>query len=194
MLFYIYNIIYDLTSNIIYDKPNVTEIIPGLWLGNYQSAIDIEFLKKNDINFILNCTQNTSFFNEIHSKKSLVNLQDIETYRIPVNDSLLERDFILMEKYLRIILPILVNKYIHEKKHILIHCQAGKQRSAIVVAALLKILLDKNYINIDSIPKNISNKQQYHLIYDYLLSKRSRVFTYGLRVNFDTTYRRFFNF
>jgi len=193
MLFYIYNIIYDLTSTLIYNKPNVTEIIPGLWLGNYQSAIDIDFLKKNDINFILNCTSNTSFFNEIHSKKSLSKLQDIETYRIPVNDSLLERDFILMEKYLKIILPMLVKKYI-DKKNILIHCQAGKQRSAIVVAALLKQLLDKNHISIDSVPKNISKQQQYKLIYDYLLSKRSQVFTYGLRINFDPTYRRFFNF
>jgi|FrelakmetLWP11LW_1041352.scaffolds.fasta_scaffold00058_22 hypothetical protein len=205
MLFYIYNIIYDLTSTLIYNKPNVTEIIPGLWLGNYQSAIDIDFLKKNDINFILNCTSNTSFFNEIHSKKSLSKLQDIEIYRIPVNDSLLERDFILMEKYLKIILPMLVKKYI-DKKNILIHCQAGKQRSAIVVAALLKQLLDKNHISIDSngcfkgpsqvppLPKNISKEKQYKLIYDYLLSKRSQVFTYGLRINFDPTYRRFFNF
>lgn len=98
-----------------------------------------------------------------------------------------------MEKYLKIILPMLVKKYI-DKKNILIHCQAGKQRSAIVVAALLKQLLDKNHISIDSVPKNISKQQQYKLIYDYLLSKRSQVFTYGLRINFDPTYRRFFNF
>lgn len=194
MLFYIYNIIYDLTSNLIYNKPSVTEIIPGLWLGNHQSAINIVFLKKNNINFILNCTPNTPFFNEIHSKKSLSEFQEIDTYRIPVKDSLLEKDFILMEKYLKIILPILIKKYTSDKKNILIHCQAGKQRSAIVVAALLKRLLDKNYINIDSIPKNISKEQQYQLIYDYLLSKRSQVFTYGLRINFDSTYKRFFNF
>lgn len=194
MLYYIYNIIYDLTSNLIYNKPSMTEIIPGLWLGNHQSAIDIDFLKKNDINFILNCTPNTPFFNELRSKKSFSELQDIDTYRIPVNDSLLERDFILMEKYLKIILPILVEKYTSDKKNILIHCQAGKQRSAIVVAALLKRLLDKNHITIDSIPTNISKEQQYQLIYDYLLSKRSQVFTYGLRINFDRTYKRFFNF
>ena len=69
----LYNLIYDLISDLIYNKPNVTEIIPGLWLGNHQSAIDIDFLKKNNINFILNCTPNTPFFNEIHSKKSLIN-------------------------------------------------------------------------------------------------------------------------
>ena len=43
----LYNLIYDLISDLIYNKPNVTEIIPGLWLGNHQSAIDIDFLKKD---------------------------------------------------------------------------------------------------------------------------------------------------
>lgn len=192
MFYYIYSMIYDLASNFLYAQTSVDEIIPGIWLGNYKAAIDIDFLKKNDINFILNCTPNMPLYNQIYTPLEIENISKIETYRIPVNDSLLERDFILMEKYFKIVIPLLVRKYTVEKQRILIHCHAGKQRSAIVVAALLKVLLDHNYIKIDPIPKNTTQTTQLNNIYKFLLEKRNQVFTYGLRINFEPTYRRFF--
>jgi protein tyrosine/serine phosphatase len=192
MLFYLYNMIYDLTSSFIYSKTSVDEIIPNIWLGNYRAAIDLDFLRKNKINFILNCTPNTPLFNEIYTREELKKLQKIETYRIPVDDSLMEKDFILMEKYFKIIIPLLLRKYTIEKKRILIHCHAGKQRSAIVVAALLKVLLDKQHLKLPEIPKTNCPKEQFRNIYNYLLEKRPQVFTYGLRINFEPTYQRFF--
>jgi protein tyrosine/serine phosphatase len=184
--------IYDLTSSFIYSKTSVDEIIPNIWLGNYRAAIDLDFLRKNKINFILNCTPNTPLFNEIYTREELKKLQKIETYRIPVDDSLMEKDFILMEKYFKIIIPLLLRKYTIEKKRILIHCHAGKQRSAIVVAALLKVLLDKQHLKLPEIPKTNCPKEQFRNIYNYLLEKRPQVFTYGLRINFEPTYQRFF--
>ena len=199
MLYYIYNILYDF----IYTDISVDEIIPGLWLGNYKAALDIDFLKQNKIDLIINCTPNIPFIN---NEKSL----NIETYRIPVNDSLLERDFILMEKYLKIAIPMLLQKYTIENKKILIHCHMGKQRSAILTAALLKVLIDNNHIHLPEIPENIGtlpsarqgtlpnvsarqgNQKQFEYICNYLLSKRYQVFTYGLRINFEPTYKRFF--
>jgi protein tyrosine/serine phosphatase len=181
--------IYDLASTFLYAQTSVDEIIPRLWLGNYKAAIDKDFLKTNNIDFILNCTPNMPLYNQIYSPSEINN---IETYRIPVNDSLLERDFILMEKYFKIVVPLLVKKYTLQKRRILIHCHAGKQRSAIVVAALLKVLLDHDYIKIDQIPKTESQNKQLDYIYNFILSKRSKVFTYGLRINFEPTYRRFF--
>ena len=199
MLYYIYNILYDF----IYTDISVDEIIPGLWLGNYKAALDIDFLKQNKIDLIINCTPNIPFIN---NEKSL----NIETYRIPVNDSLLERDFILMEKYFKIAIPMLLQKYTIENKKILIHCHMGKQRSAILTAALLKVLIDNNHIHLPEIPENIGtlpsarqgtlpnvsarqgNQKQFEYICNYLLSKRYQVFTYGLRINFEPTYKRFF--
>jgi len=191
MLYYIYNILYDF----IYTDISVDEIIPGLWLGNYKAALDIDFLKQNKIDLIINCTPNIPFIN---NEKSL----NIETYRIPVNDSLLERDFILMEKYFKIAIPMLLQTYTIENKKILIHCHMGKQRSAILTAALLKALIDNNHIRLPEIPENIGtlpnvsarqdNQKQFEYICNYLLSKRYQVFTYGLRINFEPTYKRFF--
>ena len=178
--------------NLLFTRRDVDEIIPGLWLGNYKSALDVDFLLNNNIDVIINCTQHIPFVNQLE-----INLDDIETYRIPVNDSLLECDFLLMQDYFKIIIPLLLRKYTIEKKKILIHCHAGKQRSAILTAALLKVLIDKNYI---TLPKEDTlntehigrDKKQFEYICNYILSKRPQVFTYGLRINFEPTYKRFF--
>lgn len=97
-----------------------------------------------------------------------------------------------MEKYFKIVIPMLLRKYTIENKKILIHCHMGKQRSAILTAALLKVLIDNNYISLPEIPKDIGSKKQFEYICNYLLSKRHQVFTYGLRINFEPTYKRFF--
>jgi hypothetical protein len=169
------------------------EIIPGLWLANYKPGLDIDFLKKNNIDVIINCTPDIPFYNEIFDEKDISQLKKMETFRISVYDSLLEKDILLMEQYFKYVLPFMVKKYIDEKKKILIHCRAGAQRSAIVVAAFLKILLDKNLVQIPEIPQTNNPKKQYKLIYNFMLSKRPRVFTYGFRVNFDKAYKRFFH-
>jgi protein-tyrosine phosphatase len=167
---------------------SVDQIIPRLWLGNYKAALNNNFISQNKIDLIINCTPNIPFINNINN-----NSKDLETFRIPVYDSLLEKDIILMEQYFKIIIPLLLRKYTIEKKNILIHCHAGKQRSAILTAALLKVLLDHNYINIKEIPKQISKYKQFINIFNYMLSKRPKVFSYGLRINFEKTYFRYFN-
>ena len=179
------------------------KIIPRLWLGDYKSALDIDFLLNNKIDLIINCTPNTKFFYETTDlnllNSNIVNkLRKIETYRIPVNDSLLEADFIRMEKYFKIVIPLLLRKYTIENKNILVHCYAGKQRSAIVVAALLKVLSDNNYISVLppikqlNLSKYTRNIQQYQNICNYIISKRFQAFTYGYRVNFEPTFLRYF--
>jgi hypothetical protein len=166
---------------------SVDQIIPRLWLGNYKAALDNNFISQNKIDLIINCTPNIPFIHNINNNSSL------ETFRIPVYDSLLEKDIILMEQYFKIIIPLLLRKYTIEKKNILIHCHAGKQRSAILTAALLKVLVDNNYINITGIPKQSNKIKQFNYIYNYMLSKRPKVFSYGFRVNFEKTYFRYFN-
>ena len=188
MFYSLYNIILDMSGYITNYNNNISvdQIIPRLWLGNYKAALDIDFLSKNKINLVINCTPNIPFL-------SNSNIRGIETFRIPVYDSLLEKDIILMEQYFKIIIPLLLRKYTIEKKNILIHCHAGKQRSAIVTAALLKVLVDNNYINITDIPKQSNKIKQFNYIYNYMLSKRPKVFSYGFRVNFEKTYFRYFN-
>jgi hypothetical protein len=167
---------------------SVDQIIPRLWLGNYKTALNLDFLSSNNINYIVNCTPDIPFINNIYNLPN-----NIETFRIPVYDSLLEKDILLMEQYFKIIIPLLLRKYTIENKNILIHCHVGKQRSAIVVAALLKVLLDYKYINIKEIPSKTNKYNQFNYIYNYMLLKRPKVFSYGLRVNFQKSFNRYFN-
>jgi hypothetical protein len=175
--------LYDLTMNFYNDAD---EIIPNIYLGNHNSALNLNFLKKNDINVIINCTKDKSFITDD------VDIRP-EMYRIPVNDSLLECDFIIMQEQLKNIVPLLLRKYTIEKKNILVHCHMGKQRSAIVVAALLKVLLDHNYLYLDEVPKYITSKKQFSYICNYIVKKRPQSFTFGYRINFKPSYFRFFN-
>lgn len=205
MLYYLYNTLYEFTSSFLNIKTSADEILPNLWLGNYKAAHDINFLIDNKIDIIINCTSNIPFIHEIIDEKlkkqkynninslDLCSIYSIETFRIPVNDSLLERDFIIMENYFKIIIPLLLRKYTTENKKILINCHAGKQRSAIVMAALIKVLLDNNYIKLDEVPKTQCQLTQFKNICNYIRLKRPQVFTHGFRTNFEISYKNYFN-
>jgi protein tyrosine/serine phosphatase len=205
MLYYLYNTLYEFTSSFLNTKTSVDKILPNLWLGNYKAAHDINFLIDNKIDMIINCTSNIPFIHEIIDKKlkkqkynninsvNLCSIYNIEQFRIPVNDSLLERDFIIMENYFKIVVPLLLRKHTIENKNILIHCHAGKQRSTIVTAALIKVLLDHKYVELSEIPKTECQLTQFQNICNYIRSKRPQVFTYGLRINFESSYKNYFN-
>ena len=127
------------------------------------------------------------FIFEINEEAKCLNL---ETYRIPVEDSLLEKDFILMEQWFDILVPIILEKY-KEGKKILIHCFAGKQRSAVFTAALLKKIIESD-IKIDGLEKNTDQKKEFENIINFILSKRYQAFTFGYRINFKKSYERYF--
>ena len=102
------------------------QIIPRLWLGNYNSSQDINFITQNRITVIINCTKDLPF----------LSLNGVYKYRIPVNDNLQMTEIVAMTKWLGLILPIIEEHY-QNGRAILIHCAAGMQRSAIVVLSFL---------------------------------------------------------
>lgn len=181
MLYYILASIY----NLFFDSYNL--IIPNIWLGDINAAHNYNFLKENNINVVVNCSNDLPFIFEINHE--IPDLQ-LATYRIPVDDSLLEKDFIKMQNYFDIMLPIIFEHYKQNKK-ILIHCHMGKQRSAIFLSALLKVMLD-NGVKIENLQKNSDQKQEFNEIINFILSKRYQAFTFGYRINFKKSYERYF--
>lgn len=104
---------------------NAHEIIPGLWLGNMMASMDEDFIRRNHITVVFNCTKNLPFSPSIPIK-----------YRVPVDDNLQEEEIRNMELWSGEIAYKIIAEYI-QGKHILVHCAAGKQRSAASVAFML---------------------------------------------------------
>lgn len=113
-----------------YDIPNVHEIIPGIFLGNKEAAHDISFLKRNRIHLIVNCTKDIPFQDTFAT---------IENYRVPIDDKLDIED----SKTLLFLIPMILQKILaahYNRSNVLVHCFAGMQRSATVIACLLMFM------------------------------------------------------
>jgi hypothetical protein len=141
---------------------NADLIIPRLWLGNYEASQDINFIRKNGINVVINCTKDLPF----------LELQNVYKYRVPVDDNLRREEMYSMTMWLGKILPIMASHY-QTGKTILIHCAAGMQRSAIVTLCFLNLYY--------SDPK----KALYQI-----RTKRPIVFT--PHMNFSSSFRMYF--
>ena len=101
------------------------EILPGLWLGNRKASQDTMWLKQNNITVIFNATKDIPFVSGIPSM-----------YRVPVDDNLEENEIRNMELWSWEIVYKVINEY-NQGKKILIHCAAGMQRSAAIMAMVL---------------------------------------------------------
>jgi protein-tyrosine phosphatase len=139
---------------------NYNKIIDHLYIGNIVAAQDLSFIKNNNINVIINCSNDIPNYHVIDN--------NIEYHRIPIDDSLEEYDINLMSELLPKYVKI-INNAISEKKNVLVHCYAGRQRSACLIAAYL--IFKYNYTIEEA--------------YKIILSKRKQVFHYGKAFNFN---------
>ena len=60
------------------------EIISGLWIGDIDIMLHKKFIKENNINIIINCTQQIAF-PEVDVKKVRIPFSDRSTSTQPVN-------------------------------------------------------------------------------------------------------------
>jgi protein-tyrosine phosphatase len=152
------------------DKPlePYTKIISKLYLGNYQAAKDPVFFKEKKIRAVLNCTKDIP--NHFACKK------DIEYMRIPVDDSLRETDFKKMYEFFPVIVEFIHKHVVLQKQNILVHCYAGRQRSAISVAAYLVAKMGMT-------PADACK---------YIMDKRKEAFHFGLSLNFEDSLNKYY--
>ena len=122
-------------------RNNADEIIPRLWLGNVRASQDEDFIRRENIDVIFNCSKDLPFLYEERRYSSTT--KDLpfmfnmpKQYRVPVDDNLQEEEIRNIELWSPEIAHKLLTMY--NKGHtILVHCYAGMQRSAACVAILL---------------------------------------------------------
>ena len=106
-------------------------IVPFLWLGNFKAATDASFLRNNNIRFVLNCTRQRSplrLYDDLGIQSFQFFLDDSDDQR---NNDTLVREALLVQQY--------IDEYISKGMNVLVHCHAGMQCSATMVAVYLMV-------------------------------------------------------
>jgi predicted protein tyrosine phosphatase len=108
---------------------NANHIVPFVWLGNAEAANDAAFLRDNRVRLVVNCTKDIAvpgWYAEL----------GIRAVRLPINDHDSTGDNATLARDIESVLDA-----VHEARGrgecVLVHCYAGMQRSATVVACYL---------------------------------------------------------
>lgn len=108
---------------------NANHIIPYLFLGNMQAAYDENFILSNNIKLVVNCTRDIKI-------PDWYERNGVAVIRLPLNDSDTQADNQILSDNIEKIVET-VNNYRIDRKNVFIHCYAGMQRSATVIAVYL---------------------------------------------------------
>lgn len=173
---------------------NQNEIIKKVFIGNCVTLHDLDFIHKNNIKLIINCTSDI----EETNLKSFSESIKPKFIRISVLDNLQDDQIQKMYQEIQRILPFMFQCY-SRQENILVCCRAGRQRSAIVVACFLQ----KYHSVIPDFSHLTSNCQMYspHTYrckclfngIQHVQIQRPQAFSFGLRVNFQKCFDQLFS-
>ena len=99
-------------------------VAPNVFVGSRRDAEDRDFMRRNDIRLIVNCSRDIPMFFD----------RDIKSYRVPVDDD--PSDAPIIARYLPIA-ALMINDVTRYGHNVLVHCHAGMNRSATVAAGYL---------------------------------------------------------
>lgn len=165
---------------------SATEILPGLWLGNEAASQNEKFFKHYNITAVVNATK------QIPCKFAD---KGVRYYRVPVNDPggghpLTQEDQQIMLAHLTEAVEF-IRQNRKKNQVVLVHCHAGAQRSAAIVAAYL-MTYGKFVIQSTDDPLKIQQKKL-HLTVKKMVRLRPVAFFGGRSINFQAALKHHFN-
>jgi len=111
----------------------INKIIDGLYIGNYNAALDPNIITSYNIQTIVNCTK----------KKNRINM-NVDYLQVPIDDppSIADTEYVNSN-----FVPIVtfISNSINNGKNVLVHCIMGAQRSPTIVAIYLMVKFGVNY-------------------------------------------------
>jgi len=117
------------------------EILPSLWIGNYET---LKHKDRLNIDYIINCTKDLHFLGKSNNYKSDIKI-NLEKYEI-----------IKMYEYL-IETTEFIYKKIMNNNSVLVVCQSGNQLSPTVITAFI---IKYGRLNINTIIKSLRTKHK----------------------------------
>ena len=113
--------------------PDYDEIVPGLYLGNIESTKDYNFLKRNNIKYVISLTNNYVKFNP----------NEIKHIHFRVRDAPYEDLISLFD-----ICHSFINDGLSKGYGVLIHCDMGISRSSTIVISYLMKKMKKPFADV----------------------------------------------
>ena len=103
------------------------EVLRNVYVGSKGSALSKAFFDSHNIRYVVNCTKDVPFN---------PNYPDIQGLRIPVDDAPSQNN--KMSQYLPFAVSAIISATQRDREGgVLVHCLAGQQRSATIVAGVL---------------------------------------------------------
>ena len=102
------------------------QIVRNLWIGSEGDSSSDAFFKKRNIRLVVNATANIPF--------ATAAWPEVQTVRVPVDDDPNENETML--RHLPVVV-LVIDDVLDHGHGVLVHCRAGMQRSAAVVAGYL---------------------------------------------------------
>ena len=106
----------------------MSELLPGIYVGDANTARDAAFFARNNITRVVNCTPHIPFY-----------FPNVKYMRIPVYDADTPYNNKVMKTALPLALAFALNPRPSVEQGVLIHCQAGVSRSCTVAVAVLRV-------------------------------------------------------
>jgi hypothetical protein len=117
---------------------SVSEIIPGLWIGDKRAASDRIFLSDKKISIVINCSTDIPFVDYNRLKLNIKKIRiKIKSPKSNISEKEMSKYNTLFYKYLQNTLSFLYDNLSIKNNNILIYCNTGNIISVAFVAAYL---------------------------------------------------------